>query len=269
MTELPVDASCWHRLFAEAPEQVRRELGLAALVSGGKVLIRSRNVPHLMLNRALGLDGASGDVGTVDECLSFFQEAHCHRFFIHVPERASSDPLRRALSDRKLVPYHRNWVKFVRDVEPVWVPAVRFEIREMNSADASRAAEILCTGFDFPMATKCLFESLVGREGFHTFVAGIPGGEPAGVGSVFIEGRSACLAFAATDPAFRGRGIQQTLMAKRIERARQLGCQEIVTETGARVEGERSPSMNNMLRCGFSEAGEVENWTLPGTTWVE
>jgi GNAT superfamily N-acetyltransferase len=94
------------------------------------------------------------------------------------------------------------------------------------------------------------------------------GKQAVAVGSMFVDGPLAYLAFAATSPAFRRRGAQGALMHKRIDIALALGCTLIATETGTPLHAaEPNPSYQNMLRFGFAPAGIRENYGPPGTQW--
>lgn len=63
---------------------------------------------------------------------------------------------------------------------------------------------------------------------------------------------------AATRESDRRRGAQQALIARRVERAEQLGCSMLVSETLYMLE----PSLRNLQRAGFEEVyqKEVYEW---------
>ena len=66
--------------------------------------------------------------------------------------------------------------------------------------------------------------------------------------------------FAATLPEHRGKGAQSALLAERIGRAAELGCDVVVTETGEQRDDRPSNSYRNILRAGFSEVAVIANW---------
>ncbi len=68
------------------------------------------------------------------------------------------------------------------------------------------------------------------------------------------------LGFAGTLPEHRGRGAQSALLAERIRRAGELGCDVLVTETGERRDDRPSNSYRNILRAGFAEVAVTANW---------
>jgi GNAT superfamily N-acetyltransferase len=59
---------------------------------------------------------------------------------------------------------------------------------------------------------------------------------------------------AATAESHRKRGAQQALIAKRVERAEQIGCSIMVSETLYMLEH----SYRNLRRAGFQEVYEKE-----------
>ena len=67
----------------------------------------------------------------------------------------------------------------------------------------------------------------------------------------------------ATAPKFRGRGSQGAVLARRIECALDLGCQEMVTCTGIAVPGDPQHSYSNIKRAGFRETYIRDNYAPP------
>ena len=59
-------------------------------------------------------------------------------------------------------------------------------------------------------------------------------------------------------------GAQGALLAARIRRARELGCEVVVTETGELRDGLPSNSYRNILRAGFEEVAVTANWLRQG-----
>jgi GNAT superfamily N-acetyltransferase len=88
-------------------------------------------------------------------------------------------------------------------------------------------------GYGMPEACAGLIAALVGRAGYHCFLAW--GGErPTGAGALPVVGQSGWCGVAATLPEARGRGAQNALLAARICRAAKLGCTAVYTETNLR-----------------------------------
>ena len=75
----------------------------------------------------------------------------------------------------------------------------------------------MAAGFEMRPSSAEVLASLVGRPGWHVFVA-FDGGTPAAAAAMFVRGEAAWFDWAATDPAFRRRGAQSALLRRRIER---------------------------------------------------
>ncbi len=74
-------------------------------------------------------------------------------------------------------------------------------------------------------------------------------GEPAGTGSLVIDGGVGWLSGDSTLPEYRGRGIQQAVQAHRLRLAYDAGCDLAVTEATP-----GGVSQRNMERLGFHVA---------------
>jgi GNAT superfamily N-acetyltransferase len=67
---------------------------------------------------------------------------------------------------------------------------------------------------------------------------------------------------AATQPEYRGRGVQGAVFAARFDRAREIGLRTLITETG--ITDPPGPSYRNMLRTGFRPTYARPVYALPG-----
>jgi GNAT superfamily N-acetyltransferase len=103
---------------------------------------------------------------------------------------------------------------------------------------------------------------LPGRDHWVCLLASAEG-EPAAAAAVYIEGTHAWLGLGATLPAFRQRGGQSALLARRVQEAALRGASIAVTETGERVRDRPSNSYRNILRCGFTERYLRQNYLSP------
>ena len=99
-----------------------------------------------------------------------------------------------------------------------------------------------------------LITSLLSHPGFHCFLAKVDG-QPAALGVLHVRGTVASMANGITLPEFRRRGLQLALLGRRIEAARQLGCEWIVGQATP-----RNTSMRNQLRAGLSLSGTKAIW---------
>ena len=86
------------------------------------------------------------------------------------------------------------------------------------------------------------------------------GARPVAIAALCIFEDIGYLMAAATVESHRKRGAQQALIAKRVERAEQLGCSSLVSETLYMLEH----SYRNLQRAGFREAYEKEVYEWNG-----
>ena len=92
-----------------------------------------------------------------------------------------------------------------------------------------------------------LYAAAIGAPGWTHYLS-MADGEPAGGSALYNDGGVGIFMVAATDPRFRGRGIQTALIGQRLVDAAAAGSDLLMTET---VSGNASP--RNFERAGFVE----------------
>lgn len=246
-------------LHESAGDQLRKRLGLELHDVDGTHVSIARNDPSIMLNRALGL-GLAGPAGkgTIERIRGLYGEAGVERFFLHVHPDAKPDDLREMLT-RSGLRTHRRWMKFERGTEPPPEARSDLRVREIDAAHGEDFGRIAAPAFDLSPEAAALFPGLVGRPGFHLYLS-FDGDTPAGTGLLYIEGETAWADWGATDPAFRGRGSQRALLARRMRDAIEAGCTRIMSCTGEEVPGDPQHSYHNLEWVGFRPGFLRENW---------
>jgi GNAT superfamily N-acetyltransferase len=121
------------------------------------------------------------------------------------------------------------------------------EVREVGADEIAEAGEQLGETL-WPEYARS-----AGREAFFHYMA-FDGARPVAIAALCVFEDLGYLMAAATAESHRKRGAQQALIAKRIERAEQLGCAMQVSETLYMLEH----SYRNLQRAGFAEAYEKE-----------
>jgi GNAT superfamily N-acetyltransferase len=252
------EATAWADVLSAAPAASQAALGMSVELCAGCAVLRTPKLDVPLLNRVIGL-GARGPVSneTVRAILESFQTAGIERYFVHCPPWAEG--LKSQLQDNGLLRYHRSWAKFARGREPVADARTELSLRAATTDDAEAFGKVFAKGFVLPMATAPIFAALVGRPRWHAYVA-LEGPRIGGAGLLFVDGTMAYLCGATTLPAFRKRGVQAALMARRLEHALDLGCDTISTETGEPVPGDPQHSYRNMQKAGFRVAYVRENY---------
>jgi GNAT superfamily N-acetyltransferase len=229
-----------------------------AVEAGGAVVLAVPEAPDSpMLNRvvALGVERPATE-DDVDAALATL--APGVTFYVAVAPAARPPELAGWLRDRGLEPGW-GWMAFRRGVEPLPAPPTELRLVEVGDDEQAAAfAGVVRTAYGLPEALEPRLTS-AWRVGWQCWLA-LAGAEPAGAAGLFVEDGVGYLGLAGTAPSHRGRGAQSALLAARIARAAQLGCDLVLTETGERGPGRASGSYRNILRAGFQEVAVTANW---------
>ena len=243
------------RSLAERHGVAVRELGAATCLAVGAA------PEFLLLNRAmgLGLDAPVTEEG-LDEVMRFYADLGVP-FMVPLAPGARPAELAGRLAGRGFTAGYA-WMKFERGGESP--PAVQTELRveRIGPENADAFARTLVAGYGAPALLEELLAPLVGRPGWHCFLA-FDGSAPAATGALYARGELAWFGAAATLPEYRRRGAQSALLGIRIQEALALGCTALVTETGERTGNRPSVSYRNILRSGFEEAYVRPNFIAP------
>lgn len=221
------------------------------------VVMRCPQAPDSpMLNRAVGLGlNAPATERDVDAVIGALTGT---TFYVAVAPGALPPELTGWLTERGLEPGW-GWMTFRRGVgdPPTALSALRLEqVRDPQQAEAF--ARVVCTGYGLPDALRPVI-ARAPDAGWTCWLA-LDGDEPASAAALFVSEGAGYLGFAATLPEHRGKGAQSALLAERIKRAGELGCDIVVTETGALREDQPSSSYRNIVRSGFEELLVTANW---------
>jgi ribosomal protein S18 acetylase RimI-like enzyme len=260
----PMDMLAWSSFLGGCPSALQTELGLSVERRHGALALFASGVDSLLLNRIFDVDRLSEEQAR--ELLADYAGRGIERLYAHAPEERLTDQSMRVLQAAGLEQYHRRWIELVRGPGPVMQTRTDLVLREAGPEHATGFAEVLSAGFDMPSSARPLCRTLIGRAGFHTFVA-LDGDRVVAGGTLFVADHRACLLGAATAPDYRGRGAQKALLNRRLTRAFELGCRSVSSETGEAVPGERNPSYENLIRYGFEPVGVRVNFVRPGTRW--
>lgn len=131
--------------------------------------------------------------------------------------------------------------------------ATELEVREV------RRHEIEAAGDQLGETLWPDYARSAGKPGFVHYMA-FDGKRPVAIAALAVFEGLGYLMAAATREADRKRGAQQALIARRIERAEQGGCQVLVSETLSIL----APSLRNLQRAGFRPAYEKEVYEWNG-----
>ena len=217
-------------------------------------------------NRLMGFGlSEPAEESMLDEALKIVKERHTSRFFVPLcPDtEPGNEELRRWLIKRGFY-FHNSWVKLSLDTsENHPSPKIKcdFTIQEISRDSAQDFAATLLAGFGYPESFRPWLELLVGKIGWHHYLA-FDGAKPVANGALFVRNRIGYLCLGSTIPSARRRGAQEALIERRIHDAASAGCDVLFTETEAETPAKPNPSFHNMLRSGFKLLYSRENYAF-------
>ncbi len=249
-------------MYRAAPAHMQRDYGLCIEHMGDATLLSIPGIDHPLLNRAW-LSSPDPEPERLAAIARRFHTLGAERFIVHTQRAPDLDG-----GGSGLAQFRRKWVKLVGRVQPN-APAADCElpIDVARAGDAAVCGQMYCDGFDLPDAAASLFAAVIGRRGWHVFVARDSAGDAVGIGYLFTRGHAAYLGGAATARAHRGRGVQRAMLAARVETAAAVGCEWIASETGEPTPGDPQHSQRNMERYGLEVVGYTVNLVPVRMTW--
>ncbi|HMI90255.1 MAG TPA: GNAT family N-acetyltransferase, partial [Polyangiales bacterium] len=259
-------------MLAAVPAALRPRLDPFVAREPGVVGYGLPGLPSTMLNRVFiggePAEPAQPSPEAVTRVLERFAQRGASNFFAHVASAAAAPALLAALSARGVERYPRAWLKLAREPGPLPEPELACElaVREAVLADSAAFAELVIGSHGTAPEAAPLLAALVTRPRWHMYLA-CQGSRPVATGALMVLGDVGYLGFAATDPAYRRRGAQRALLAKRMRMAFALGCRWVFSDTGEAVAGQANPSFDNMRRLGLAPIARRENYAPAGTRW--
>jgi GNAT superfamily N-acetyltransferase len=215
--------------------------------AGSAIAIRVDGLPIKELNRIAGLY----DLDELDALTPVFED---RQYWITLDPDAG---LEGELLTRGYVAVGA-WQKFARGVEPY---EAHTDLDVAPARSRADVATFLRRAWGVPGPEAEWMSGVADHPDWHCFIA-YDGDEAVGGGMLYVLDDAAWVGVAATQPEYRGRGVQNALFAARFDRARELGLRELITETG--ISDPPGPSFRNMLRSGFEPTYARPVYTLPG-----
>jgi GNAT superfamily N-acetyltransferase len=201
------------------------------------------------LNRVyLSGAGAGSGPDSIGRLIELFTAEGVRRFFVWLSPGPDMDAVRGWLEAGGLSRIrHTGYPTLCRIQRSPVQFNTGLQVREVSTVDIELARDQLGDTLWPVYATSA------GKDGFFHYMA-FDGGRPVAIAALCVFEDIGYLMAAATAEAYRKRGAQQALIAKRIERAEQIGCSMLVSETLYMLEH----SFRNLQRAGFREAYEKE-----------
>jgi hypothetical protein len=244
-----------------APAAIAKDLGLHLIVDHGVTMVLATQADVLALNRIVGLGVETP--ATREQLARLVRNARergTKRLFIQIAPDHSPTELPEWVEAEGGTKYNR-WVRLWRKTDEFPEVNTDLEIRQLGNADADRSGEIVAEAFDMPMSITPWIASFVGRPGWTHFGA-FDGDQLVASTALYVSRRVGWLGFAGTLATYRGHGAQGALIRRRVELARELGCDWVIVETAEQTPDHSAPSYRNMIRYGFTEAYFRQNYLL-------
>ncbi|PWV90533.1 hypothetical protein DFQ01_1437 [Paenibacillus cellulosilyticus] len=217
-----------------------------------------REMPWGSFNTVKGI--RTEDIEYIDDIIAFFRERN-RSFQFEITPANSSNELLGYLSDRgfRHHGFHTSLYGVPSLEEPVYSSGIT--IRELKADEFELYGQLHCVGTGLsPDGAGYVADNnriLFDRPGWRFYI-GFVDDQPAGVAVMHMYNGAASFTFAATVPAFRGRGLQTAFLHQRCYDAARAQCDLIVSQAAY-----ASTSQNNMeragLRIGYTKAHFYHN----------
>ncbi|MCU0453464.1 MAG: GNAT family N-acetyltransferase [Bacteroidetes bacterium] len=254
------DAEAWAEMLNAVPDDQGRQFDVHLKRYGHAVVGVVGAFDVLAMNRVVGVTSHEGIASKdLDEIVEMYQTAHSRRFAVQVCPTAQSPQFVQNLKDREFVLFN-HWSKLHRPAHrEIPHPERPLQVERIGPDRADEFAAICVPAFAWPTPLKRWVAALVGRPGWHHYLA-YEDGLAVATGALHVKDGIGWMGFAATDPGHRKHGAQTSLIAKRLHDAIDLGCKQIVVETAQDRPEQPNPSTHNLLRFGFEVAYERPNY---------
>ncbi|MGC4941462.1 GNAT family N-acetyltransferase [Kribbella sp. DT2] len=197
----------------------------------------------------------------LDEVIGFYRSEGTASANFHLPEQVLPADWAE-LAAKYALTRGPSLVKLRRDDSPVAAAPTPLRVGPITEADADAWAAVQVEAFGFEDGDGRMAEMLaaIGRIAGVTAYGAWDGDLLVATGALSVDGEAAELVSAATRPAYRGRGAQSALVARRTQDAVAAGCRSIFVETGKPGPGDRNQSLENLRRAGFEVIYERPIW---------
>jgi ribosomal protein S18 acetylase RimI-like enzyme len=239
------------------------QLPCFATIVAGAFVGSLPQVDILAMNRVIGLGMMKMvEARDIQSIINFYSKAGARRFFVQLSPYALQDDLPEMLTEAGFR-LHNHWAKLMRKLEvplPVIDSGLRIERLSGQQEKGKVYGRILFDSFDWEdVRLQRWLGKTVDQIGYRHYLA-YQGDTPIAAAALHLMGKYASMAFAGTQSAYRGMGAQRALLEQRLVEAQQAGCQYIFSETAVSTVENPVQSYKNMIRLGFEEVYQRQNW---------
>jgi hypothetical protein len=248
-----IEEAAYVDMVEAAPAAYAQANGLRTARVAGAACFACKGLPVSLFNRVLrlGTEQAATE-SDLDGISDWMREHAAAKYNVSLDPNAQPASLAESLRARSLRPSGGGIARFWRNAStpaaPVDSPYVVQRVGAESQAEFGQAVQ---DAFGFPPGFAEWIGALAGRRHWHTYIAH-DGRTPVGVGAMYVGQGTAWLGIGGTIAAHRRGGVQNLLLARRIDDAIALGVDDIHVETGHPAPGDTAgPSYRNILRAGF------------------
>ncbi len=266
VTSEAVQRKAWRLLSRAAPLDLADALGIRTEEVGSTLYQGALKVPGAQFNKVFSF-GIDGDVtsASIDAATGWLGRACCKQSLLMVPPKRSDEEVGGMLLASGFRRFPLDIAIFHMDAveAPELSRSSDIDVRLVGPEQAKSFGHVLSEGLKAPAAASWLAAFAVGQPGLTAYLA-YEGSLAIGAAALFIDGEWGWLFIAAVRPAFRNRGAQTALLARRIEDGRKAGVRtfNIGALRPAPGHGDIFASYRNIERAGFKFAYNRPNYVL-------
>lgn len=220
------------------------EKKLEIIQVGNSHLLKDKVSPHsIYYNRVKGFSPT--DLDKLDQIIQIYEQDQITPCFDLAPNQINYD-VSRALAKKGY--FSAEQLAFLQILPSELKPVLHeFKIVQVTEENAEEFIRLigLSTGLTYEAEIIKQKSEYFYRPNFKNYIAYI-GGQPAGMGSLFICENEGYIANDYTFPDFRGKGLQSALIHYRLEVAKEMNLEMVYTDVEF-----GTTSHNNMLKIGF------------------
>ncbi|MDR7274614.1 hypothetical protein [Catenuloplanes atrovinosus] len=255
-----VEAHAFRAVYAAAPPDVTARLGLAGATIGGATVIGAPRARPTFWTRTVGLGAtAPATPDVVGEVLDWYRAHDVPAASLHLAPPLMPPDWADVAAAHRLTPGPA-LVKLVRAAEELPTPGTSLSISPIGAEEAAESMAVLARGFGWDERDVADLMRGAMAEGLFTGYAARDGDTIVSAALLAVSGSWAFMNGAGTLPEHRGRGGQTALLAARVSEAARRGCTHVCATTWIPAEGQKNPSLDNMLATGFRPVYEQSSW---------
>jgi hypothetical protein len=180
------EARAWADVYEAAPAAFREEAGIETAAIDGALAIAWRASGRRYFSRTIGLGfPAPATAATVDGVIRWFEERGISMFLLQSLPACQPAEYEQLLRERGLEPFDRQ-DRVVRDARPLTAQRPSMRVEAVTEASAGEWSDFIQR--IYRLETADWLPRLVGRHGWHPYIARDDGGEINAARTMFIGG---------------------------------------------------------------------------------